>query len=270
MNKRSALPGGIDARATAKQSELTEERWSSSQIENLNDLMFADPPEEILLWADENFSPKLKFACEFSLEDGVLLHMLRKLNIKPHIFFLDTGRHHEETFALIDTYQEHYQLEIQIFTPDTGNLSKLLALDGLNRIYRSSDARMNCCYVRREEPLTRALAGAEAWLSGTREEATVSPEFDGILEIDRKHGGILKIQPLFHWSWQQVWDYVHTHKLPYHQLYDKKYTSIACAPCHRPVEVGGVQSQGSWCWEKSQQNLDSSKDERTTSIGRVG
>ena len=69
------------------------------------------------------------------------------------------------------------------------------------------------------------------------------------VELDRDHGGIVKLNPLADWTLDQVWDYIREHEVPYHELFDHGYTSIGCAPCTRAVIPGEPERAGRWWWE---------------------
>jgi phosphoadenosine phosphosulfate reductase len=70
------------------------------------------------------------------------------------------------------------------------------------------------------------------------------------VELDRDHGGIVKLNPLADWTLERVWAYVREHEVPYHELFDHGYTSIGCAPCTRPVIEGEPERAGRWWWEE--------------------
>ncbi len=64
-------------------------------------------------------------------EDVVLIDMACKLGLKPHVFTLDTGRLHPETYQYIQTVMDHYKIKITILSPDTEALQKLTYEKGL-------------------------------------------------------------------------------------------------------------------------------------------
>src|SRR5438477_374062 len=61
--------------------------------------------------------------------------------------------------------------------------------------------------------------------------------------------GVRKVEPLADWSWDQVWEYIRAHDVPYNALHDQGYPSIGCAPCTRPVVAGEDLRAGRWWWE---------------------
>ncbi|MFW7377182.1 MAG: phosphoadenylyl-sulfate reductase [Oligoflexus sp.] len=252
MSSMTKSMARYDARPKAKQSELYEERWTVPQIENLNDLMCHDRPEDILLWAEENFSPKLKFSCQFSMEDVVLLHLMHRLGVQAEVFFLDTGRLHQETYDLVETYREQFHFDINVYTPDTQGLAGILSKNGVNPFYRNRQARQECCFVRKMEPMARALDGADAWVSGQRQEYVTNAT--GVVAIDSLHGGILQINPIYYWDSAAVWEYVRQHQIPYNRLYDQGFASVGCSPCNRPLHEGESVADGTWWWEDAKEN----------------
>jgi len=117
-------------------------------------------------------------------------------------------------------------------------------------MYRSVDLRTTCCTIRKVEPLKRKLATLDAWIAGLRREQWVSRRNIAKVEMDREHGGIVKLNPLADWTLDRVWDYVRANEVPYHELFDHGYTSIGCSPCTRAVMPGESERAGRWWWEQ--------------------
>ena len=109
---------------------------------------------------------------------------------------------------------------------------------GPNLFYESVELRLLCCHVRKVQPLTRHLAGLDAWITGLRRDQWATRTNIRKIEIDHDHGAIVKLNPLADWTEEEVWDYVREHDVPYHPLYDRGYTSIGCAPCTRADRAG--------------------------------
>jgi phosphoadenylyl-sulfate reductase (thioredoxin) len=120
---------------------------------------------------------------------------------------------------------------------------------GYNCFYQSPEYRHLCCGIRKVEPLSRALSGLDAWISGIRRDQASTRTDAGIVEIDSVHGDIVKVNPLADWSLDQVWAYIREHDVPYNALHDQGYPSIGCAPCTRPVAPGEDPRAGRWWWE---------------------
>jgi len=122
---------------------------------------------------------------------------------------------------------------------------------GPNLFYKSVEARIRCCHVRKVEPMRRALAGLAAWITGLRRDQSTSRATVNKVELDAAHGGLLKLNPLCDWTSAQVWEYIDAHGVPSHRLYRQGYTSIGCAPCTRPTRQGDDARAGRWWWERN-------------------
>jgi phosphoadenosine phosphosulfate reductase len=117
-----------------------------------------------------------------------------------------------------------------------------------NGFYESIKARKDCCFVRKVEPLRRALHGKKAWITGLRRDQAVTR---GTLEIsayDADHG-LQKFSPLLKWTNKDVWAYIRLHDVPYNKLHDQFFPSLGCAPCTRSVTPGEDIRAGRWWWE---------------------
>ena len=64
-----------------------------------------------------------------------------------------------------------------------------------------------------------------------------------LVEADGPH---LKINPLTHWSREDVAAYRRRHDLPEHPLTAYGYRSIGCVPCTDRVETGEAERAGRW------------------------
>jgi len=210
-------------------------------------------PQWILKWGLDTFHPKIALASSFGAEDMVLIDMLRRLNPDARVFTIETGRLHQETYELMDRVRERYG-PIEVYYPDTGRLEAMVREHGVNLFYRSMELRRLCCSVRKVEPLTRALSGLEAWITGLRREQSQTRVDVKKIEEDRVHEGIVKLNPLADWSSEDVWRYIRENSVPYNKLHDQGYPSIGCEPCTRAVKPGEDPRAGRWWWEPRDQS----------------
>ena len=206
-------------------------------------------PEEILKLAWDNFQPHIVHAASFGLEDCILIHMAAKQGIPLRVITLDTGRLFQETYDVVQELIKKYACTIDFFCPQAEAVEKMVKEKGPNLMYDSKGNRLTCCFVRKVEPLRRALAGQRAWVTGLRRQQSKSRDTMQVLETDRGHGNIYKISPLINWTYEDCQDYINKHKVPYNKLFDKGFRSIGCAPCTRAVEEGEDERAGRWWWE---------------------
>jgi len=191
----------------------------------------------------------IKLACSFSVEDVVVIDLIRELQLPIGIFALDTGRLNEETYEVAEAVVERYGVSIDWYFPEREAVEKLERGKGLFSFRGSLENRHECCRIRKVEPLGRALADLAGWVTGMRREQSVTRADISPLEIDAAHGGILKINPLVSWTEAAVWAYAEKRRMPINRLHKQGYPSIGCAPCTRAIRAGEHPRAGRWWWE---------------------
>lgn len=206
--------------------------------------------ETVLRWGLDKFSPRVALACSFQVEESVLIDMMHRLQGADFRFFtLDTGRLNQETYDCMDAIRARYGISVEVYFPKAVKVQDMARAHGVNLFYNSIEERKLCCAVRKVEPLNRALKNLDAWITGLRREQAVTRGSAGKVELDRDHGGIVKINPLADWSHDQVWSYIRENNVPFNRLHKQGYPSIGCAPCTRAVKPGEDLRAGRWWWE---------------------
>lgn len=187
-------------------------------------------------------------ANSYGAEDMVLMDLVARHDIDLGIFSLDTGRLPAETYQVMDAARERYDVPVEIMFPQTQALQDFLRANGTNPFYNSVEMRKACCGHRKVEPLGRALADKQAWVTGLRRDQAPTRTDLGVEEYDAGHG-MPKFNPLIDWSEKDVWAYLYHFDVPYNALHDKGYPSIGCAPCTRAIAQGEDVRAGRWWWE---------------------
>ena len=108
---------------------------------------------------------RLVFLCSFQKEESVILDEL--LQIAPHVrvVTIDTGVLFDETLATWRAFEERFGVRVEVEEafgnpPWTGP--------------------EHCCGSQKVAALNRALAGADAWITGLRREQGSDPRGDGV------------------------------------------------------------------------------------------
>ena len=205
-------------------------------------------PKEALEYFNTLFPGQCIFSTSLGAEDQVLTGIIASSFPSIRIFTLDTGRLFEETYELIRITEQKYKINIEVFFPDTSSVEKMVNTKGINLFYESVENRKECCNVRKIEPLKRALKGLKVWITGLRREQSAARTGIGMTGWDETHS-IIKLNPLFEWTQDQVWDAIRLEKIPYNSLHDKGFPSIGCLPCTRAVMPGEDLRAGRWWWE---------------------
>lgn len=205
---------------------------------------------EALQKVAELHAGKVKFSSSLGQEDQVLTDMISRNSIDISIFTLDTGRLFNETYELLEKTELRYKKKIEVFFPDAQDVQEMVNKNGINLFYNSVEERKMCCNIRKVEPLNRALAGASVWVTGLRSSQTAFRHELPLLEwLPEKQ--LIKFNPLLHWSYDEVMEYIQRYSVPYNPLHDKGFVSIGCAPCTRAIEPGEDPRAGRWWWESS-------------------
>jgi phosphoadenosine phosphosulfate reductase len=221
-----------------------------TDINELRDLLLNTSPEEGLLLVSKLFGRRAKLSSALGMEDQIITHWIgiKKLNLE--IFTLDTGRLFKESYDLLALTREKYALPIHVIFPQSDGVEKLVLAKGPNSFYNSVDNRKECCFIRKVEPLQRALKNTSVWITGIRADQSNNRGKMELLEWDDQHQ-VIKYNPLLNWSWEEVVKYVEKHKIPINTLHEKGFPSIGCAPCTRAVLPNEDFRAGRWWWESS-------------------
>ena len=204
--------------------------------------------DELLLQLSNQFSEEVIFSTSFSYEDQIVTHKILSKQLPIKIFTLDTGRLFPETYSVWNATNERYNTRIKAFYPDHSLLEDFVAEKGPNSFYESVENRKGCCYIRKVEPLKRALKGNSIWISGLRAEHSIDRHNMPQVEWDETNN-IIKYHPLLHWTFDEVKKYISENKIPYNPLHDRGFVSIGCAPCTRAIKAGEDFRAGRWWWE---------------------
>lgn len=203
--------------------------------------------KEVIAW----YPLQVCFASSLSAEDQAILHIIATQNLPIRVITLDTGRLFEETYGLLEKSRLRYKINIEVIFPDYKEVEKLVNEKGINLFYYSVENRRMCCGVRKVEPLKRALDGMKIWITGLRRQQSQTREHAQLLEWDELNG-LLKFNPLITWTDEQLWNFIHSHQIPYNPLHDKGYPSIGCEPCTRAIQPGEDVRAGRWWWESQE------------------
>ncbi len=201
----------------------------------------------VLQQAVRDFAP-VCFANSLGAEDMVLTDIIANHHLDIEMFSLDTGRLPQPTYDLMQEVSDRYSVPLKVYFPDSAAVEMYVSQNGMNGFYGSVESRKACCFVRKVEPLRRALRGKKAWVTGLRRDQAVTR---GNLEVSAYDAdfGLHKFNPLLEWSNKDVWAYIRQHDVPYNKLHDQFYPSLGCAPCTRSISPGEDIRAGRWWWE---------------------
>lgn len=191
---------------------------------------------------------RIVFTTGFGIEGQAIGHAVFTQSLDIDVVTLDTGRLFPETHDVWAETERRYGRSIRAIVPDRRELEALIERQGSNGFRASVDARLSCCHVRKVAPLKRALAGADAWITGLRADQSRHRAGIAFASIDPTRG-VIKINPLYDWTRARVVEFTRQHGVPVNALHEQGFLSIGCAPCTRAIEPGEPERAGRWWWE---------------------
>ena len=204
--------------------------FTDVELDELN-LQFGHlPASKIVEWAVETFSPHLSLTA--SMTDAVVIDLATKVDPAIEVVFIDTGYHFPETLETVELVRRRYGLNLRIMTVQH-HADELWKIDP-----------ENCCSAVKVGQLDRALAGKQAWMSGLRRVEADNRGKAPLIARDLR--GLVKINPIAHWSDRDVSDYIDDHDVPVNPLIARGYLSIGCMPCTVPATDVGDPRSGRW------------------------
>jgi len=213
--------------------------WTEQTAADVNVRLETASAAHIADWAVATFGKKLIVAA--SMQDTILPHLFGTRLDGVDVLFLETGYHFPETLATRDEAAHRLPITVIDVTPRL-TVAQQDAEFGKDLFGRDPNL---CCAMRKVEPLGKALAGYDAWVTGTRRVDAATRAELPVVQWDAKHS-VVKINPLALWSDDQVEAYQAGNNLPRHPLVAQGYPSIGCAPCTRAVAPGEDPRAGRW------------------------
>jgi len=204
----------------------------------------------VLQEAYQQHGDRLVYPCSFGAESAVMLELIHRHGGHIPVLTLDTGRLPQATYDNIEAVEQHYAMRIRVLCPDHTAVEAMVAADGINLFRHSPELRKQCCYVRKVEPLQRALADYDAWITGRRAEQSATRAELSTVDAHDPVYGLTKYNPLASWTWPQITAFIQQYKLPHNRLLDCHYQSIGCECCTRPITMGEDPRSGRWWWEQ--------------------
>ncbi len=206
----------------ARIAELNQQYRDLSIEERIRRLYLDFDPEKVMLTSS------------FAATSAFFLHLFSRLApIKQKVHFIDTGFHFPETLAYKKKLTELYDLDVVDVKAEAWKHE----FTEKEKIYETDPDF--CCTINKIEPFDEIKANYDVWVSSLMRWQT---EHRATLDIFVERNGIIRFYPLIDMTKQERDDYIAEHKLPFHPLVAKGYSSIGCVPCTVP----GQDRDGRW------------------------
>jgi phosphoadenosine phosphosulfate reductase len=206
------------------QTSLEDPELMRTLAEQAAEALADAPAEEVIRWATDTFGDRI--CVTSSMTDAVIIDLASAVRPGIDVVFLDTGYHFAETIGTRDAVEVVYPIHLVNVTPSRTVAEQDAELGP--RLYgRNPDL---CCYLRKVEPLERALTNYDAWITGVRRDETSNRRQTQVVEWDDRRE-MVKIT---------------TRDVLVNPLVYDGYPSIGCATCTVRVELGADPRSGRW------------------------
>ncbi|WNZ24944.1 phosphoadenosine phosphosulfate reductase [Leptolyngbya sp. NK1-12] len=208
-------------------------KHNEASLTEMNQRLANADAVQIVQWAVDTFNEGLVMSTSFGIHSAVMLHMVTQILPDIPVIWVDTGYLPSTTYLFAEELAEKLKLNLKVYQSPISP-ARMEALYG--RLWAQDDVESLNRYdqIRKVEPMQRALRelGATAWIAGLRSNQT---DYRKSLEVVNLQGAIYKILPILNWSSKQVYDYLVTHDLPYHPLFDEGYVTVGDWHSSRPL-----------------------------------
>lgn len=220
------------------------------ELDDIEKLVKGKSVEDGLKALAEKYPREVVFSTSFGYEDQAIGHCIFSNNLPIEVFTLDTGRMFPETYSVWNSTLDKYKKPVKAYYPVASEVEKMVGEKGPLSFYNSVENRKECCFIRKVEPLKRALKGKKIWITGIRAEQSGSRKDLPQVEWSEENK-VYKYHPLLHWTLDEVKAFIKKNNIPYNPLHDKGFVSIGCAPCTRAIKPGEDFRAGRWWWENN-------------------
>jgi phosphoadenosine phosphosulfate reductase len=229
---------------------INKDLLNSNLASQLNSETIGIGIQDTLRTLSTRFQGEIVFSTSFGQEDQIITDLIFTAELPILVFTLDTGRHFEETYKIMNQTLAKYNKKIKVCFPDKDRVEKLMTQKGPFSFYESVENRKECCHIRKVEPLQKILGQASCWITGLRSGQSEARNTMKRFTYDEVNQ-VIKYNPLIDWSIGQVNDYLKLNHVPCNVLHDRGFLSIGCAPCTRAVASGQDIRAGRWWWENN-------------------
>ncbi|MFB6344793.1 MAG: phosphoadenylyl-sulfate reductase [bacterium] len=205
--------------------------------------------QDIISWAFETFGDDAAIGTSLQHTGMTQIDLASRETKGFRVFTVDTLRFHDETYEFIESVQEHYDMNLEIYKPDPEEVQDMIDRHGEYLFFDSREKQQLCCDIRKSHPHDRAVQTVDVWICGLRrdqsDERSEVPKAQFTREAGKK---VLKLAPLADWTEDEIWNYIEENNVPYNPLFDEGYKTISCRICTTPVQDDEDKRDGRWRW----------------------
>lgn len=195
--------------------------------------------EKRIEWAFDHIDGNYVLSSSFGIQSAVMLHMVTQISPNMPIVLTDTEYLFPETYQFIEQLTERLKLNLHVYKATKSASSQL---NEYGKLWQQGKEGLHKYHLlNKVEPFERAMKTLKAncWFSGVRRQQSTFREHLPVITELRGH---TKVHPIVDWTNRDIHQYLLKHKLPYHPLFEKGYTTIGDVHSSRPQDENERES----------------------------
>ena len=230
------------------------------------EIVLTETPQEILFSLFKRFKERAAIVTSGQLSGMVLIHLAAENQLPFRVCTLDTLRLFPETYAFFEKVESRYGIQIEQVQPDPQDVQQMVSEHGEYLFFDSKAKQEYCCNIRKVRPMQRLLETLDVWITGLRrDQSDARQQLRKAEIISSTTHPVLKVNPLFQWTTDEVWQFVRDNDIPVNPLLEADadghyYESLGCIICTTPIKPGESKRAGRWRWQNAVPTAENDKE----------
>ena len=230
------------------------------------EIVLTETPQEILFSLFKRFKERAAIVTSGQLSGMILIHLAAENQLPFRVCTLDTLRLFPETYAFFEKVESRYGIQIEQVQPDPQEVQQMVTEHGEYLFFDSKAKQEFCCNVRKVRPMQQLLETLDVWITGLRrDQSDARQQLRKAEIISSTTHPVLKVNPLFQWTTDEVWQFVRDNDIPVNPLLAADadghyYESLGCIICTTPIKPGEPKRAGRWRWQNAAPTTENDKE----------
>ena len=230
------------------------------------EIVLTETPQEILFSLFKRFKERAAIVTSGQLSGMILIHLAAENQLPFRVCTLDTLRLFPETYAFFEKVESRYGIQIEQIQPDPQEVQQMVTEHGEYLFFDSKAKQEFCCNVRKVRPMQQLLETLDVWITGLRrDQSDARQQLRKAEIISSTTHPVLKVNPLFQWTTDEVWQFVRDNDIPVNPLLaadadGHHYESLGCIICTTPIKPGEPKRAGRWRWQNAVPTTENDKE----------
>ncbi len=230
------------------------------------EIVLTETPQEILFSLFKRFKERAAIVTSGQLSGMILIHLAAENQLPFRVCTLDTLRLFPETYAFFEKVESRYGIQIEQIQPDPQEVQQMVTEHGEYLFFDSKAKQEFCCNIRKVRPMQQLLETLDVWITGLRrDQSDARQQLRKAEIISSTTYPVLKVNPLFQWTTDEVWQFVRDNDIPVNPLLaadadGHHYESLGCIICTTPIKPGEPKRAGRWRWQNAAPTTENDKE----------